>query len=952
MSAIHLILIAAGYFALLLLLSFATRGRHDNEAFFRAGRQSPWWAVAFGMIGASVSGVTFVSVPGMVTASGMTYLQMCMGFVFGYLLVAFVLLPVYYRLDLTTIYTYLHYRFGLRAHLTGSVMFFFSKLVGASIRLFLVATILQRLIFDSLGIPFWANTALLLLLMWCYTKGSGIRTIVWSDCMQTLVLLTALVLIICQLASQMGLHVHGMARLIAQSPMSRVFEWDDPASKNYFWKQFLSGIFVVVVMTGLDQDSMQKNLTCRTLRQSQLNMCVNGLCYLPVNLLFLCLGILMATYNATLPAPLPQGDALLPALCGGGYLGQAALVCFTLGIVAAAFSSADSAMASLTTSVCMDILRRPSDERLRKLVHPLIAVAFFGFILVVEASGSNSVIDAVYTACGYTYGPLLGLFAFGLTTRLMPRPAYIPFICMASPLLCFGLQYVATTHWQYRFGYELLMVNGLLTYTGLWLASLRQGAQTRTLVLAAAVACAGALPARAGRSSFTPTDHGQALVNPGMGWTMHFYSNLLQNYGSRLSPHDVLDDFPGLSTVYLRLPWSFVQPQEDIFCWETVDTPAGRWIQAGKKVALRITATENWMQQATPQWVFDAGARYYEVNGYKEPEYDDSVFLDKLDRFLAAMARRYDNNPNVAFIDIGHFGMWGEGHTVLTTPVHGKQWGLDTQKRIIDLYCKHFAHTQLVISDDFAGHDAPVVHSPVIDYALSKGVSLRDDSILVQPAPRHWYHSQMAQLFWPTMPVVLEHEHLGSSVDRGAWNQELLLQSVEEYHASYMSIHWWPREELSANRDIIDRINRRMGYRLQAACLQWPDTIRKGEPFVIHSEWRNAGVAPCYVGGYPCFTIKDNEGGIVSMLVDERLNVGSLPVGKPGQASFVPLDSRFVVAQVFADSFGSFSRSCPTGVFNIYFSIGQADGTPLIALPYDQDDGHKRYLMGTVTLTD
>ena len=355
MSAIHLILIAAGYFALLLLLSFATRGRHDNEAFFRAGRQSPWWAVAFGMIGASVSGVTFVSVPGMVTASGMTYLQMCMGFVFGYLLVAFVLLAVYYRLDLTTIYTYLHYRFGLRAHLTGSVMFFFSKLVGASIRLFLVATILQRLIFDSLGIPFWANTALLLLLMWCYTKGSGIRTIVWSDCMQTLVLLTALVLIICQLASQMGLHVHGMARLIAQSPMSQVFEWDDPASKNYFWKQFLSGIFVVVVMTGLDQDSMQKNLTCRTLRQSQLNMCVNGLCYLPVNLLFLCLGILMATYNATLPAPLPQGDALLPALCGGGYLGQAALVCFTLGIVAAAFSSADSAMASLTTSVCMDI---------------------------------------------------------------------------------------------------------------------------------------------------------------------------------------------------------------------------------------------------------------------------------------------------------------------------------------------------------------------------------------------------------------------------------------------------------------------------------------------------------------------------------------------------------------------------------------------------------------------
>lgn len=463
----------AGYFALLLLLSHLTRGRQDNDTFFRAGRQSPWWAVAFGMIGASVSGVTFVSVPGTVTTSAMTYLQMCMGFVLGYLLVAFVLLPVYYRMNLTTIYTYLDRRFGTRAHLTGSVMFFLSKLIGASIRLYLVATILHSLLFTALGLPFWAGTALLLALIWCYTRGSGIRTIVWSDCLQTLVLLTALVLIIGQITSRMGLDTAGAASLIASSPMSKVFEWD-PSSRTYFWKQFISGIFVVVVMTGLDQDSMQKNLTCRTLRQSQLNMCVNGLCYLPVNLLFLCLGVLMVTYSQTLPDALPAGDALLPALCGGGHLGQAALLCFTLGIVAAAFSSADSAMTSLTTSVCVDILRKPSDEKLRKLVHPLMAVAFFAFILLVKALNSTSVIDAVYTVCGYTYGPLLGLFSFGLTTRLMPRASWIPLISIVSPLLCYALQTVASARWDYHFGYELLVINGALTYLGLLAASIRK----------------------------------------------------------------------------------------------------------------------------------------------------------------------------------------------------------------------------------------------------------------------------------------------------------------------------------------------------------------------------------------------------------------------------------------------------------------------------------------------
>ena len=456
----------------------------------------------------------------------------------------------------------------------------------------------------------------------------------------------------------------------------------------------------------------------------------------------------------------------------------------------------------------------------------------------------------------------------------------------------------------------------------------------------------------ANAGSFVPKDNGKALVNPGMGWTMHFYSNLLQNYGSKLEAEDVLDDFPGLSTVYLRLPWSFLEPKEGVFDWELVDTPAQRWIQAGKKVAFRVTATENWLSRATPQWVFDAGAHYYKVGNYLEPDYADSVFLSKVEHFIKIMAQRYDNNPNVAFIDIGHFGMWGEGHTVLSTPVHGRSWGIETQKKIIDIYCKYFKHTQLVISDDFAGHDAPIVHSPIIDYALSKGVTLRDDSILVQPAPRHWYHSGMAGLFWPALPVVLEHEHMLGSMERGAWDRELLLKSVEDYHASYMSIHCWPRQELDSNRQIIDRINRRLGYRIQVANAKWPDKVKKGEPFQIASNWKNAGVAPCYQGGYPCFTIKNERGGIVSVLVATDFNVKILPVAKPGKAPAVPLFSRFTVAPVINDSCGTFFRTCRPGKYKIYVSVGTLDGTPTIEMPYDLTDGKKRYLMGDITVTD
>ncbi len=469
----HTILyIAAGYFALLFLVSRLSEGKRDNDAFFRGARQSPWWAVAFGMIGASVSGVTFVSVPGMVEKMHMTYLQTCMGFFFGYVFVAFVLLPVYDKLNLISIYTYLQKRLGDISYRTGASFFFISKLIGASIRLYLVCSILQTLIFNHYGIPFHLTSVLVLALIWLYTRKSGIKTIVWSDCLQTFVLLSALVLIIFQVCAKLDFSVADAVDCIRSSEMGGVFVFDDMESKQYFWKQFVSGIFIVVVMTGLDQDMMQKNLTCKTLRQSQLNMCVNGALYLPVNMLFLGLGVLLYTFCNAKCIELPSsGDDLLPMLCGSGAMGDTTLVLFVLGIVAAAFSSADSAMASLTTCLCVDILQKPQDERLRKLVHPLVAVCVMVFISIVRALNDTSVIDAVYVVCGYTYGPLLGMYAFGFLTRRRTCERLVPWFCVLSPLACYALDLLVLRLWGVKLGYELLMINGSLTFLCLLLTS-------------------------------------------------------------------------------------------------------------------------------------------------------------------------------------------------------------------------------------------------------------------------------------------------------------------------------------------------------------------------------------------------------------------------------------------------------------------------------------------------
>ena len=497
---------------------------------------------------------------------------------------------------------------------------------------------------------------------------------------------------------------------------------------------------------------------------------------------------------------------------------------------------------------------------------------------------------------------------------------------------------------------------------GLVTAALAAGMYDQVAARPSSGTAAGSLPSAAtdditsenGRFTAALRDHGRALTNPGMGWTMHFYSNILSNYGSQARTVRYAGRFSGAEH---RLPAGSVG----------LSRTRGRQIRLGtarhpgaaldrQRQIRRLPRQRDrkaWLYHATPKWVFDAGATGYDVEGhYLEPDYEDPVFIEKVENFLRAMAERYDRNPHVAFVDVGHFGMWGEGHTVMSTPKHGRSWGLETQKKHIDLYCKHFKNTQLCISDDFAGHDAPGSRFPITDYAFSRGVTIRDDSILVQPPPHSWYHSEMAQLFWPTLPVILEHEHYGGSKERGSWDKNLLVKSVEDYHASFMSIHWWPRILLEENRDAIDRINRRIGYRLQVSGISWPESVKMGEPLEIRSAWSNAGVAPCYRGGHPCFTLKDDKGGIVSALVVDDFDLRSLPVCEAGKTEERQIVSTFRIAPRYADKAGTFFRACKPGVYDLYVSAGMRDGTPVYELPYNGNDGRRRYKLGRITVSE
>ena len=475
-NGIILLLILAAYFAVLLLIGRFSGGKSDdNSNFFLAGKSSPWWLVAIGMIGTSISGVTFISVPGMPLTIEMTYMQMVLGFVVGYIAIAKILLPLYYRLGLTSIYTYLEHRFGLCSHKTGAVFFFISKIIGAAARLYLVVLILQRIVLAGWNIPFWATALAVVLLIWLYSHRSGMRTIVRTDALQTVFMIGALLLILAQLMTRMHLDVQGVVDTVRASGLERVFVFDDWQSKQNFFKQFFSGIFITIVMSGLDQDIMQKNLSIRTLREAQKNMYIYGTAFVPVNLLFLVLGILLVAYAGQAGIALPsKTDELLP-LMATDYLGFGVLLLFSIGIVAAAFSSADSALAALTTSLAVDILgigrQQPRQaKRTRIAVHVGISAAFVGIILLFRAVNNTSVIDVIYTLVSYTYGPLLGLFAFGLFTKRPTCDRAVPFIAVAAPVLCGLLDWASRHWWGYAFGYELLMLNGLLTFAGLWAA--------------------------------------------------------------------------------------------------------------------------------------------------------------------------------------------------------------------------------------------------------------------------------------------------------------------------------------------------------------------------------------------------------------------------------------------------------------------------------------------------
>jgi Na+/proline symporter len=425
--------------------------------------------VAIGMVGASISGITFVSVPGMVNSIGMTYLQTCMGFIVGYVVIAFMLLPLYYRLNLTTIYSYLGQRIGKRAYKTGASFFLLSKMTGAAVRFYVVCWILMEC--SGLEINFFVVVTAMTALIWLYTRQGGIKTLVWTDVLQTICLFGTLLLIIYKVMGDLGMTMGDAVVTIKNSELSRVFVLDDWFSKQYFWKQFLSGAFIAIVMTGLDQDMMQKNLTCRSLRDAQKDMCTYGVAFLPANLLFLSLGILLTLWYQQQGLALPaKGDELLPVYVNQiSHLSPLTIHLFVLGMSAAAFSSADSALTALTTSYCVDICERPDDEQLRRRVHLGMAAVFVVFILLFRVLNSTSVIDAIYILCSYTYGPLLGLFAFGMLTKRPTNDRLVPYICVASPIICYLLDMIVGQLTGYRFGYELLMLNGVLTFLGLWL---------------------------------------------------------------------------------------------------------------------------------------------------------------------------------------------------------------------------------------------------------------------------------------------------------------------------------------------------------------------------------------------------------------------------------------------------------------------------------------------------
>ncbi|MGJ8760986.1 MAG: sodium:solute symporter [Polaribacter sp.] len=474
MQPLYILLLIVAYFTVLIGISYLTGKSADNKTFFKADNSSPWYLVAFGMIGASLSGVTFISVPGWVETDSMSYFQMVLGYIVGYAIIGLVLLPLYYKLNLTSIYTYLQDRFGNYSYKTGASFFLLSRIVGAAFRLFLVANVLQAILFDAYGVPFWVTVSITILLIWLYTFKGGIKTIVWTDTLQTLFMLIAVGVCIYTISSEMK--IDNLFTYVADSKMSKTFFFDDIKAGNYFWKQFLSGAFIAVVMTGLDQDMMQKNLTCRNLKDAQKNMFWFTIVLVIVNFFFLALGVLLTDYaqQAGIEA---HKDELFPIIATQGNLGLATALFFLLGLIAAAYSSADSALTSLTTSFSIDILEidkkkdKNEQEKIRKKIHIIFSFVLIATILIFKYFIADaSVIAKIFTFAGYTYGPLLGLYAFGMFTKIKVKDKLIPAICIIAPILTYVISYYSKQKLGFDFGFFVLVLNGLLTFIGLYLA--------------------------------------------------------------------------------------------------------------------------------------------------------------------------------------------------------------------------------------------------------------------------------------------------------------------------------------------------------------------------------------------------------------------------------------------------------------------------------------------------
>ena len=461
---------------ILLAIAWFTGRKATTDTFFIANRKSPWYLVAFAMIGATISGVTFISVPGEVGNSAFSYLQFVMGNVVGYWLVAGFLLPVYYRMNLISIYSFLGERLGKYSHKTGSFFFILSKLIGAAFRLYLAAGVLQIAFFDAFKIPFYVTVIVSIALIWVYTFKGGIKTIVWTDSLQTLFIVGAVVLTIIIISRSMGWDFGTMTREIGASPLSDIFTWDWRSGNNFF-KQFFSGIFITLVIVGMDQDSMQKNLTCKSLREARKNMLVFSIAFIVTVFLFLCLGALLYLYAGNLQLQLPaHSDDVYPWLAFN-KLGMAVGIAFLIGVIAAAYSSADSALTSLTTTLSIDFLKveQLTEERRVKVKtrsHLAFSILLILVILAFRAVNDQSVVVAVFTVAGYTYGPILGLFLFGLLTKRKINDRWVPLIAVAAPALSYLIS-ANSEKWLggYTFGFEILILNGLLMISGLYIIS-------------------------------------------------------------------------------------------------------------------------------------------------------------------------------------------------------------------------------------------------------------------------------------------------------------------------------------------------------------------------------------------------------------------------------------------------------------------------------------------------